>query len=506
MLFMHSQSVRNSHSLLGLTEYFDTQPNSIALITGAEQTTYGELAEMSAVASRYLWGSGLRDGHQIAVHAAKSPQSIALIVACLMTGRPCLLPSTELGLASLGTLLDRAGCHDLLKATETAPAGIHVSHMARTPTSGDSAHDADTPAIDAAFILTTSGSTGVPKIVPLSAAAVDRFVAWAVTQFDLSPGSAVLNYAPLNFDLCLLDIWATLSAGGTAVLVRQERATDGRYLAETIRAQQISVIQAVPMLFRLLADADRGHPFDSVRHVIITGEKIPARLLTEMPQLFPRARIYNLYGCTETNDSFIHEVTRFDNNADLPIGRPLPGVDIVVTRDHGSVLHGPGEGELLVRTPFQTAGYVGTIADSGSFIDIDGSGRPYFRSGDRVQRDEAGVYTLLGRNDFQVKIRGIRVNIAEIEHVLLSHDQVIDAAVVAVADDNGQKRLHALVRCNPGSVNSLALRDHCRLRLLRAAIPSTVMLVDHALPTTPTGKVDRQATIRAINERAEYGL
>jgi acyl-coenzyme A synthetase/AMP-(fatty) acid ligase len=356
---------------------------------------------------------------------------------------------------------------------------------------------------DTTFMLTTSGSTGLPKIVPLAAPAVDRFTAWAASQFGLAPGAAVLNYAPLNFDLCLLDIWATLAGGGTAVLVEEERATDGGYLAECVRDQKVSVIQSVPMLYRLLVDASCGEPFPGVRHVITTGDKITERLLGTLPGLFPDARIYNLYGCTETNDSFLHEVTGSSGLVDLPIGRPLPGVDALVADDAGTVLDGPASGELLVRTPFQTAGYLDPAASAAKFAGIDGGPVPFFRSGDLVRRDAAGVYTLLSRNDFQVKVRGTRVNLAEIEHVISSCDQVIDAAVVAVPDDAGELRLHALVRsAGSRSVNSLVLRDHCRARLTRAAIPATIEIVDHPLPTTSTGKVDRQAISRTVRRRS----
>ncbi len=379
---MHDLYVKNSPSLPGnLAERFRTQPSALALVIGSDRITYGELADMSDSTRAYLESPGLRGLDRIAVQATKSPQTIAVIIACLMTSRPCLLPSTRLGLDSLGALLDRAGCAGLLTASAAGSAGIGVQYSARPTAPEDGGIRPAGPGADACLMLTTSGSTGLPKVVPLSASAVDRFTAWAITRFGLSPVTAVLNYAPLSFDLCLLDIWATLAAGGTAVLVEEDRATDGRYLAECVRGQEVSVIQSVPMLYRLLADAYGGDPFRNVKHVITTGDKIPARLLSELPRLFPAAQLYNLYGCTETNDSFLHEVTESDVLGELPIGRPLPGVDALVADADGTILDGPAVGELLVRTPFQTAGYVGLGADVGRFVDID-DGRPFFRSGD----------------------------------------------------------------------------------------------------------------------------
>ena len=143
---------------------------------------------------------------------------------------------------------------------------------------------------DITFMLTTSGSTGLPKIVPLTAAGVDAFTDWAAEQFEIGPGTVVANYAPLNFDLCLLDIWTTLKHGGCVALVDQDRATQGAYLADLVADNQVNVLQAVPMLYRLLIDVNRedGRTFPSVRHVITTGDKIPASSLAELPEAVPQ--------------------------------------------------------------------------------------------------------------------------------------------------------------------------------------------------------------------------
>ena len=500
----------NSSSFLEcFAERVRTQPGAIALVENGEPVTYVELNAMQRAAHARITALGLPDG-PVAVHAVKSARTIALVIACMRARRPFLLPSAELGATTLETLLTQAGCADVLTADEAKGIpGERVHHIdCVSPVAA--APDQGVPADgDVTFMLTTSGSTGLPKIVPLHAGAVDRFTDWAAQQFDLRPGVVVLNYAPLNFDLCLLDIWATLKAGGTAVLVPHERATNGKYLAELVRANRVEVVQSVPMLYRLLADAAGETPFASVRKVIVTGDKIQPRLLGELPTLFPRAGIYNLYGCTETNDSFLFEVGgRFhresDPAADLPIGHPLPGVDAVVLAEDGTVVEGPGMGELLVHTPFQTNGYLVAVNGPDRFVPLDangsnGDGRRYFRSGDLVRRDDRGVFTLLGRNDFQVKIRGTRVNLEEIEHVFLDHGLVAEAAVIGMPDDIAGIRVHAVVRCTESNaVDSLALREHCRLRLPRAAIPATIRIVDEPLPTTSTGKIDRRAIGRTL--------
>ncbi len=495
-----------SRSLLGcLADFARTRPESTALVLGEVRVSYAELCAMTMSAHNGLTALQLPAGARVAVHAAKTPRTVALIVACLLARRPFMLPSTELGGTALEELLAKAGCTDVLTAEPGAGVGglrVHKIDTTAVRPDGDLAGldgitGPDVSADATSFIFTTSGSTGLPKVVPLSFQAVERFTEWAVTKFRLRPGTVVLNYAPFNFDLCLLDLRATFKAGGTTVLVDPEKATNGKHLAELIRAESVQVVQSVPMLYRLLADAHDGRPFESVTHVIVTGDKMPAKLLPELPRLFPNARFHNIYGATETNDSFIHEITAFDGAGPLPIGRPLPGVDALVLDAEGAVVDGPATGELLVSTPFQTAGYaVGGGADK--FVERD-NGRVYFRSGDLVDRDADGVFTLVGRNDSQVKVRGVRVNLEEIEQVLLGHERIAGAAVVAVPDDVAGLVIHAVVRRDTTEpLGVLGLRQFCRERLARAALPTTIRVVDDPLPATSTGKTDRKAVIRDL--------
>ncbi|MFC7616530.1 AMP-binding protein [Actinokineospora soli] len=444
------------------------QPGVPAVVMGERRVDYAELTAMTAAAAARITALGLRTGDRVAVHAAKSPETVALMAACLRMRVPFLLPSVELGADTFSALLQRADCGDILAA---GPVDAAVGQRIHEIT-GPAASAAQPPAEpghpdDVSLLLTTSGSTGLPKIVPITAGAIDAFTTWAADHFGIRPGTAVLNYAPFNFDLCLLDVWTTLAAGGTVVLVEAHRSTNGKHIAGLVRQNRVEVVQAVPMLFRLLVDAWDGVPFADVRHVVLTGDKASAKLLAALPELFPNAAISNVYGCTETNDSFEYRVDPADVPDPLPIGTPLPGVDAVVVAEDGTVLTGPATGELHVRTPFQTPGYHGGGNDR--FVALPGRDGVYFRSGDLVSRDADGVHTLLGRNDFQVKVRGTRINLEEIEHVLLAHDAVTEAAVVGVPDDLAGVRVHAVVR--GAGLDSLALREHCRLRLPRVAIP-----------------------------------
>jgi acyl-coenzyme A synthetase/AMP-(fatty) acid ligase len=465
------------------------RPGAPALVWHGNVTTYGELYELADKARARLEWSNLEPGEPIGLLAKKSPQAVALVLGAVLSGRRFLLPSPALANSALTSLYAQAGCRHVI-APEGEP---EFQPDPEAKAEAVQAQDVD----DVQFMLTTSGSTGLPKIVPLPQKAVDRFVQWAGQEFDIRPGRTVLNYAPLNFDLCLLDVWTTLAHGGQVVLVDADYAANGRHLLDLLVRHEVNVIQAVPMFFGLLLDVvqpsvDR---LELVDRVMFTGDAIPDRTLAELPKLFPNAALHNIYGCTETNDSFIHHLGT-DATPPVSIGKPLPGVETLILTGEGTVLDGPGTGELFVSTPFQAAGYLDRTRHADKFVPhpTGADDRPWFRSGDLVRREADGRVFLIGRSDFQVKVRGVAINTAEVEHVLLEHPAVLEAAVVAVPDPIAGRRLvSAVQRAADSGLNSLTLRQHCARRLPQAAIPSTMRIVDTPLPKTSTGKVDRNA-------------
>ncbi|EWC61339.1 Non-ribosomal peptide synthetase [Actinokineospora spheciospongiae] len=470
----------------GFLRQAESRPDAVALVWHDTRIDYGDLYDLVCVERDRIDGLGLAPGVPVGLLADKSPEAVALALACLLAGRPFLLPSPALADGALATLFAQAGCARVL-----VPQG-----QPRRELPAPAAFAAVEPApADTALMLTTSGSTGLPKVVPLSGGAVDRFIAWAAPEFGIGPGTAVLNVAPLNFDLCLLDVWTTLAAGGRVVLVDPAHAANGRHLVELLSTQDVRVVQAVPMFFGLILQtvADTDTAFPSVEHLMFTGDAMPAHVLAELPRLFPGARLRNIYGCTETNDSFIADVAPTDNP--VPIGHPLPGVQALLV-DDGAVVDGPGTGELFVHTPFQTAGYLDRSrhADKFGAHPTGADDLRWFRTGDLVRRAPDGSLLLLGRADFQVKVRGVAVNTAEVERALLAHPDVLEAAVLAVPDPVAGRLLAAAVRRAPGSgLNSLTLRAHCSRELPRNAIPKTLHISDVPLPKTATGKVDRKA-------------
>lgn len=487
-------------------EHARSQPDAPALVWQGEQISYGALQEMAAAAEADLTKLDLPTDRPVGIRAKKSPEAIALILACLGQRRPFLLPSVELAPETLDTLFAQAAVSRVVTPQDDASLVASETQDDIEPEWPPEAAD------DVSFMLTTSGSTGLPKIVPLPAAGISRFNDWAAAEFDIKPGTTVLNYAPLNFDLCLLDIWTTLRFGGCVVLVDQDRGTNGGYLGELIASHEVNVVQAVPMLYRLLIDAARedGRTFPSVKHALTTGDKLPASSLAELPGLFPNARICNIYGCTETNDSLMEEIDLSDGvPANIPVGQPLPGVSAMLVNEDGGFVEGEGSGEFVVATPFQTHGYLKSSLNADRFVTYPENGhgeKRYYRSGDIMQRSADGTLTIVGRSDFYVKVRGVRVSTQVVEQAIQEHPDVIECAVVAVPDELAGARLHALVRREPDSkLNSLSLRQHCSSRLARTEMPSSIDIVIEPLPKTSTGKIDRKRCMPRRERSAVHG-
>ncbi|MFJ2739238.1 AMP-binding protein [Streptomyces sp. NPDC087440] len=468
------------------------RPDSTALVSAGHRVTYAELDRLTRRADADLDGADFGPVRALCVPAHKSPETIALLLAAWRRGINTLVPSPGLGAAAQSTLIAQA--HGPLSAVAVPGGGATLSREQADPALAEGFRVPD--AAESLLTLTTSGSTGVPKLVPIHTDSFDRFGAWATDTFGLDAATRSLSFAPLNFDLALLDVWTVLLAGGTVVLADAGASGDSGYLRELTQHNEVTLVQGVPLLHRLLAADHARYP--TVRTVVFTGEAVSEQGLRDAFASCPAARFHNVFGCTETNDSFVHDIDPDALVHPLPIGTPIEGTEAVVLiegADGARVLRGPGIGELLVRTPFQTGGYLEQARNAHAFLpDPRGGDALFYRTGDLVHRDADGRYFLQGRTDFQVKVRGVRTNTLEVETVLEAHPDVVEAAVVALPCPEAGTRLHAeVVRRDGVSLSSLGLRAYAAKHLPRHAVPSSVGLTGTPLPKTPTGKPDRNS-------------
>ncbi|MFF8552495.1 AMP-binding protein [Streptomyces sp. NPDC015501] len=478
--------------LQAFSRHVQEQPDSTALVAAGAQVTYADLERLVRRAAADLDGVAFTSVRALCVPAHKSPETIALLLAAWRRGINTLVPSPSLGAAALATLTAQA--HGPLNAVAAPGGGAVLSQEESDPALAEGFSVPD-PA-ESLLTLTTSGSTGVPKLVPIRTEAFDRFGDWAAEKFGIDATTRALSFSPLNFDLALLDVWTVLEAGGTVVLADAGASGDAAYLRALTRDNEVTLVQGVPLLHRLLAADDARYP--AVRTVVFTGESVSEQGLRDAFAACPAARFHNVFGCTETNDSFIEDIDPDAFVHPLPIGAPIGGTEAVLLiegPEGTEVLRGPGTGELLVHTPFQTCGYLEQARNAHAFMpDPRGGGAMFYRTGDLVHRDADGRHFLQGRTDFQVKVRGVRTNTLEVETVLGGHPDVVEACVVALPCPEAGTRLHAeVVRRDGASLSSLGLRAYAAKHLPRHAVPSSVALAGTPLPKTPTGKPDRNS-------------
>jgi amino acid adenylation domain-containing protein len=355
--------------------------------------------------------------------------------------------------------------------------------------------------MDLAYILYTSGSTGAPKGVVHTHRSALSFAEGAAHTYGLRAEDRVTNHAPLHFDLSTLDFFATAVAGGTTVIVPEAHTRLPASLAQLLENERVSVVYAVPLALTqlVLNGALEKRDLSHIRWVIFAGEPFPPKHLRALMHALPQSRFSNIYGPTEVNGVTHWAVPPVETLSDepLPIGNAFANVDLMVVDAHGDRVS-PGEtGELWVRSPTMMQGYWGRPdLDASAFAVVHGGGPrqlEFHKTGDLVRADSDGVLHFLGRKDRQIKTRGYRVELDEVESVLMRHANVEAAAVYGVPDAMGTSVIEASVVLTAGSSTLVPeLIAHASRILPRYALPEYVNIVD-ALPRTGTEKIDRVA-------------
>lgn len=374
------------------------------------------------------------------------------------------------------------------------------------------ADDAPTPLLppldseDLAYILFTSGSTGQPKGVMLSHANAFTFLDWC--QDALGPwldSDRFASHAPFHFDLSVFDLYIACRNAATLVLIGESLGKDPTQLSDFLRSRSITVWYSAPSILALLADQGcrQAAGIPEPRLVLFAGEVFPIGPLRELRRMWPAARLWNLYGPTETNvcTAFAIPQSIPDEQTDpFPIGRVCPPLRARVIDEAGSEVTPGMLGELVIAGPGVMRGYFGQPELTAQAFCIDAEGVPWYRTGDLVIDDGSGCYQFHGRRDRMVKKRGYRIELGEIESALYRHDGVDRAAVVARADETGVS-IAAFVSMKPHHKRSIiAMKRHCTVYLPHYMVPDTITFLEQ-LPATSTDKVDYQSLKRlAVGE------
>jgi amino acid adenylation domain-containing protein len=372
-------------------------------------------------------------------------------------------------------MTDRGHAHWLVR-----PVGQDLA-VSRTPTANAGA--ACDP--DAAYIVFTSGTTGEPNAVLGSHRGLSHFLQWQRTAFQVKPGDRCAQLTGLSFDVVFRDVFLALVSGATLCLPDDGQAPVAEDVWRWFERESVSIVHAVPTV----AEAWLSHAGDALaaplRAVFFAGESLEASLVDRWRRTWPStAQVVNLYGPTETTlAACFHVVGNPPRPGVQPLGRPLPGVQVRLV-----------SGEICIGSPFRSHGYLDNPAENEASFVRDQYGEVFFRTGDLGRYGPDGILEYDGRRDEQVKILGVRVHPGEVAAALATHPHVAAARVIATRDQHGQPVLHGYYMPVRGhsDVAGSELRAYLGKLLPTAMLPAHLASVA-GFPTTPNGKLDREA-------------
>ncbi|MFL6127956.1 MAG: amino acid adenylation domain-containing protein [Mycobacteriales bacterium] len=489
-----------------VTRQAQRTPGAPALVLDGESLDYAGLEAAANRLAHLLRRHGVGPDVLVALCATRSTGLLVAMLAVLKSGAAFLALDPSLPADRVRFTLEDSRAPLLLTESALAgglpvPDGTEVLLLDRLDPAGEPAQPpAGDPAPgDLAYVIYTSGSTGLPKGVAMEHRGLANMVRWQTRRTPFAADDRTLQFAPLTFDICLQESFATWAAGGTLVLVREQVRRDAGALLRHLVEQRVTRLFLPYVVLQQIAEvaaAYRRWPTD-LRDVFAAGEQL--HVTPQLAEFFRQvpATLHNHYGPTEA-----HVVTAYtlagpvdDWPALPPVGRPVDNARIYLLDRHGAPVPPGVAGEVHVAGPCLARGYLhrpGLTADR--FVPDPLQDRPgarRYRTGDLARLRPDGELDVLGRIDQQVKVRGFRVELGELETRLMSHPDVREAVADVRGGSGAEQRLVAWVVPRPGAgVPAAALRRHCRAALPHYMVPTVVVPLER-LPLTNAGKIER---------------
>lgn len=522
-----------------LSESATRLPEKEAIRFQGEGLTYAQLDELTNQVARSLKSVGVRRGDRVGIYVSKSLASVISVFGIMKAGgvyvpldpgapvkrlafitRNCdirvVLTSTEKLEKTLQFHEDETPLETIILTDSEREVPVELPKTTHLVNWDDVRSHDGTPLqhngaieTDLAYILYTSGSTGDPKGVMISHRTILTFINWAYEKFNMTEKDRVTSHAPIHFDLSTFDIYATIKAGGTVVLVPEKLSIFPVRLVKLLQDEAITITYMVPSIYSLMVNYGKvaNHDLSNLRIILFAGEVFPIKYLRKLVELIPHPDYYNLYGPTETNVCTYYKVQPGDVTAEatqpVPIGKACENMEVFAVSEQGQLVTEIGqEGELWARGSCVAQGYWGDPAKTADRF-VKNKYQPYFdevayRTGDIVTLSKDGVnWIYVGRRDHMVKSRGYRIELGEIESSLYDHHGVKEAAVIAIPDDLVGSRIKAfIVPVDSNSLTAKEMQTHCGKHLPRYMVPEMIEFRDE-LPKTSTGKVNRTLLARA---------
>ena len=498
-----------------ISQLFEQQaredPDATALIWRGEKLSYGEVNRRANRLAHYLRRRGVTADTRVGVCLQRSPQMIATIIAILKAGGAYVPLDPDYPQARFEFMLQDAQARLLLTEKSLAPAIfangaelICVDQIVKELASeSETDLEPNTTSNNLAYVMYTSGSTGQPKGVAVTHRNVVRLVKHT-TYASFSPGEVFLQSSTISFDASTFEIWGSLLNGARLVLLDIGKPSLEE-LAEAIKANGVTTLWLTAGLFHLMVD-NHLHDLRGLRQLLAGGDVLSVPHVEKVSRELPNCRLINGYGPTE-NTTFTCCYTVGDSsvNGSVPIGRPISNTFVYVLDRfmNPAPIGVPGElyigGDGLARGYLNRPDLTAERFVPNPFAD---DGTRLYRTGDLARYRSNGEIEFLGRLDNQVKVRGFRIDLGEIEAALLAHPAVREA-VVTTRTDSGDKHLAAYLVPRNGHLPTKEVRQFLNTRLPAYMVPSVFSWLE-ALPLSPVGKVDRRALPPPHESQAEF--
>lgn len=488
-------------------------PQASAVVFGQTTLTYAELEMRSNQLAQYLYSLGVRHGTLVGLCLERSPDMVVSLLGILKAGGAYVpldpsYPQERITFvlqdACIPFVLTQRHLMPLLTGTNARCVLLEeeqdqIDLMAGTYL----AHQSPPTAEQLAYVIYTSGSTGKPKGVQIPHRAIVNFLQTMARKPGLTAADSLLAVTPISFDIAGLELYLPLIVGARLLLASKQEASEGERLLALLCSSQTTVMQATPATWRLLIEAGWTSQMTPGLKILCGGESLPYELAQQI--LSNSSELWNMYGPTETTIwSAISKVEIDDPH--ISLGYPIANTELYILDSACNLLPPGVPGELYIGGEGLSWGYLQRPElTAEKFVPHPFSQQPgarLYRSGDRVRYRADGSIEFLGRIDYQVKVRGFRIEPGEIEVLLGQHQEVREIVVVVRENTSGDKRLVAyFVQRSATSrplqseqTNTLVaeLRNHLKQYLPDYMIPSSFVMLD-TLPLTPNGKVNRQA-------------